>query len=151
MKFFIAALLCCLAIAGVSSGALASTAAQEKQFVDTYRKAYEAKDDKTLVSLLYTKGADPAALGFYKMMMAAEAGGKISSIQLVDLNADDMARIETMKSPAGQPMKLVLPAAKKLVIKSEMKDKNGSSSSSSEIFVGESDGRLYVLVPAAAK
>ena len=96
-------------------------------------------------------GNDTALIERFLEMMAAEAGGKISSIQLVDLNADDMARIETMKSPAGQPMKLVLPAAKKLVIKSEMKDKNGSSSSSSEIFVGESDGRLYVLVPAAAK
>jgi len=44
-----------------------------------------------------------------------------------------------------------LPATKKLVTKSETKDKNGLSSSSSEVFVGESEGRLYILLPAAAK
>lgn len=129
----------------------AATPAQEKQFVDTYRKAYEARDHKGLVALLYTNGADPQALTFYKMMLGAEMGGRIASIELLDLSAEDRARSESTMSPAGKPMKLVLPATKKLVIKSATKDKNGSSSSSSEIFVGESGGRLWILVPAAAK
>jgi len=151
MKVFIAAALCCLVTAAAPLGALGASPAQEKQFVDTYRKAYEAKDEKTLVSLLYTKGADPAALNFYKKMtMAAEAGTKISSIQLLDLTSEDKTRLETTQSPSGKPMKLVLPATKKLVIKSETKNTSGSSTSSSQVFVGKSDGRLYILVPAAA-
>ena len=140
-----------LLTACVAQSLLAATPAQEKQFVDTYRKAYEARDHKGLVALLYTNGADPQALTFYKMMLGAEMGGRISSIELLDLSAEDRARSESTMSPAGKPMKLVLPATKKLVIKSATKDKNGSSSSSSEIFVGESGGRLWILVPAAAK
>ncbi len=137
-----------LALAGA---ALAATPAQEKQFVDTYRKASEGRDQKTLESLLYTTGADAQALAFYKAMLGAEAGGKIASIELLDLTADDRARSEKTQSPDGKTMKLVLPATKKLVIKSATKTKDGSSSSTSEVFVGESGGRLYILVPAAAK
>jgi hypothetical protein len=147
MQSAVTAILCCLAIA---TSALAASPEAEKQFVDTYRKAFEAKDSKTLVALLYTKGADPQALAFYKMMMGAE-GGKVSSIQLLPLTPEDKAKSESGKSPDGRKMTLVLPATRKLVVKTETKDKNGSSTSSSEIFVGESDGKLYVLVPAAAK
>jgi hypothetical protein len=135
----------------VSASVLAATPEQEKQFVDTYRKAYDAKDAKTLNAMLYTKGADSQAVAFYKMMITSELGGRITSIQLLDLTADDKARAAKAQSPDGRPVKLVLPATKKLVTKSETKDKNGSSSSSSEVFVGESEGRLYILLPAAAK
>jgi len=135
----------------VSASVLAATPEQEKQFVDTYRKAYDAKDAKTLNAMLYTKGADSQAVAFYKVMITSELGGRITSIQLLDLTADDKARAAKAQSPDGRPVKLVLPATKKLVTKSETKDKNGSSSSSSEVFVGESEGRLYILLPAAAK
>ena len=149
MMRFLAILACCCAAA---STALAASPETEKQFVATYKKAYEAKDGKTLTGLLYTKGADPQALEFYKMMLASEAGGKIASIALVDLSPEDKKKAsETMKGPDGRAMKLVLPATKKLVVKSEAKDKTGSSSSSSEVFVGEADGKLYILVPGPAK
>jgi hypothetical protein len=144
----VAAIVACIALASV---ALAATPEQEKQFVAAYKKAYEAKDSKTLIGMLYTQGADPKALEFYKMMLGAETGGKITSIALVALTADDRKQAESMKSPDGKTMKLVLPAQKKLVIKSEMKDKSGSASSSSEVFVGEADGKLWILVPAAGK
>ena len=146
-----AMLWCGLVMAFVCPGAVAATPEQEKQFVDTYKKAYAAKDAKTLNALLYTKGADPQGVEFYKMMITSEMGGKITSIQLLDLTAEDKARAAKAQSPDGRPMKLVLPATKKLVTKTETKDKNGSSSGSSEVFVGESEGRLYILLPAAAK
>jgi len=129
----------------------AATPAQEKQFVDGYKKAFETKDVKTLHSMIYTQGADPMALAFYKDMMAAEAGAQVTSIQLVDLTAKDRTDAENMTSPDGKKMKLVLPPTKKLVIKSQTKDKNGSSSGTSQMFVAEQQGKLYVLVPAAAK
>lgn len=138
-----------LAMMSLVAGAYAATPAQEKAFVDTYRKAYEAKDEKTLVSLLYTKGADPAALAFYKMMLGAEMGGRIDTIELVDLSAEDTKHVDAMQSPDGRPAKLVIPPSKKLVVKTSTKDKNGSSSSKSEVFIGESDGKLYILLPAA--
>ena len=140
-----------LGFAWLALAAGAATPAQEKAFVDTYRTAYEAKDDKTLASLLYTKGADPAAVAFYKMMMAAEAGSKIAAIDLVEITPEDKKRIDSMQSPDGKPAKLVLPPSRKLVIKSQTTSASGSSSGTSEIFVGEADGKLYILVPAVSR
>ena len=140
-----------LAVACVALAAGAATPAQEKTFVDTYRKAYDAKDEKTLASLLYTKGADPAAVAFYKMMMAAEAGSRITAIDLVEITAEDRKRIDSMQSPDGKPAKLVLPPTKKLVVETETKNASGSAKGKSQIFVGEADGKLYVLVPAVAR
>jgi hypothetical protein len=83
----IRAILCCGLAAFAVQSAVAATPEQEKQFVDTYKKAYDAKDAKTLNALLYTKGADPQGVEFYKMMITSEMGGKITSIQLLDLTA----------------------------------------------------------------
>jgi hypothetical protein len=133
-----------------SSIAFALSPAMEKQFVDTYKKAYEAKDEKTLNGLLYTKGADPQALEFYKMMLTADMSGKITTIKLVDLDAEDKQKAgATMKGPGGAEMKLTLPAVKKLVIEMASTDGNGSSSSSS--FIGEADGKLWIDTPGPAK
>ena len=146
------ALIIALSFAVVPALALAASPAEEKQFVDTYKKAYEAKDAKTLNGLLYTKGSDPQATEFYKMMMTSDFGGKVTSIQLVDLSAEDKKKIaDGMKGPDGKMMKPVLTPVKKLVIKTETKDKNGSSTSSSETFVGEADGKLWIPVPGPAK
>ena len=124
--------------------------AQEKAFVDAYKKAFESKDEKTLTGFLYTKGADPQAVEFYKMMMTSEMGSKISSIQLADLDAKDKKRAEGGPGPDGKPMKFTLQPTKKLVIKSETKDANGSSSSTNEVFVAESDGKLVIPAPGPA-
>jgi hypothetical protein len=129
---------------------ICATPAQEKTFVDAYRKALEAKDEKTLQGFLYAKGADPQALEFYKMMVTSEMGAKITSIQLVDLDATDKKRAEGGPGPNGKPMKFTLQPIKKLVIKSETKDANGSSSSSSEVLVAENDGKLVIPVPGPA-
>ena len=127
-----------------------ATPAQEKAFVDAYRKAVEAKDEKTLQGFLYTRGADPQALEFFKMMVTSEMGARITSIQLLDLDASDKKRAEGGPGPNGKPMKFTLPPSKKLVIKSETKDANGSSSSTSEVLVAESDGKIVIPVPGPA-
>jgi len=128
-----------------------ATPAQEKAFVDAYKKAFEAKDEKTLTGFLYTKGADPQALDFYKMMMTNGMGSKITSIQLADLDDSDKKRAQGGPGPDGRPMKFTLPPTKKLVIKSETKDANGSSSSSDEVFVAESNGKLVIPAPGPVK
>ena len=144
-----AAWLLLLAIAPVVG--FCATPAQEKAFVDAYRKAIETRDEKALTGLLYTKGADPQALEFYKMMVTSEMGAKITSIQLVDLDAEDKKHAAGGPGPDGKPMKFTLPPVKKLVIKSQTKDANGSSSSSSEVLVAESDGKIVIPVPGPAK
>jgi len=139
---------CALATPLVQAG----TPEQEKAFVDKYKAAYEAGDKATLESFLYTKGADPMALEFYKMMQTEGAGGKISKIELVNLSPEDAKKAEgVQEGPGGQKMKMPLKPTKKLKITVETKDANGSSSSSSESFVAEHEGKFVIPVPAAAK
>ena len=129
----------------------AATAEQEKAFTDAYKKAFESKDTAKLESFLYTQGSDPAALEFYKMMQSGEAGEKISSIQLVNLTPEDVKKATMpMDGPTGKAC-LTLKPTKKLVIKIEKKDGNGSSSSSSENFVAEKDGKFVIPVPGPCK
>jgi hypothetical protein len=130
----------------------AGTPEQEKAFTDKYKKAFEGKDTATLESFLYTQGADPAILGFYKMMQSAEAGEKISNIELVSLSAEDAKKAATpMDSPTGGNVCLTLKPTKKLIIKIEKKDPNGSSTSSTENFITEKDGKFVIPVPGPCK
>lgn len=140
-------------VLSLTSGALlAATPAEEKAFVDGYKAAFESGDKAKLEAYLYTEGANPMALQFYKMMMADNAGQKISQIELVNLTAEDAKKADaTQDGPGGQKMKLSLKPSKKLKITVEVKNENGSSSSSSENFVAEKDGKLVIPVPANAK
>jgi hypothetical protein len=129
----------------------AASPADEKAFTDKYKTAFEAKDTKTLESFLYTAGSDPGALEFYKMMMTGDAGSKISSIELVSLTPDEMKKASEPHEGPGGKMCITLKPAKKLVIKVEQKDANGSGSSTSSTFVAEKDGKLVIPVPGACK
>src|SRR5438034_10589913 len=130
----------------------AGTPEQEKAFVDKYKTAFEGKDSATLESFLYTQGADPVILGFYKMMQSGEAGEKISNIELVDLTPEDAKKAATpMDSPTGGKVCLTLKPTKKLIIKVEKKDANGSSTSTSENFIAEKDGKFVIPVPGPCK
>jgi hypothetical protein len=130
----------------------AGTPAQEKDFVDKYKAPFEKGDKATLESFLYTQGANPMALEFYKMMQADGAGGKITKIELVDLTPEDVKKAaEVQTGPDGSKAQLSLKPTKKLKITIESKDANGSSSSSSENFVAEKDGKYVIPVPATVK
>ena len=145
-------ILICAFITTVSLSLHAGTSAQEKAFIDKYKTAFEAKDTAALESFLYTQGADPAILGFYKMMQSSEAGGKISKIDLVDLTPEDVKKAATPQdSPTGGKVCLTLKPVKKLVIKIEKKDANGSSTSTSENFIAENDGKFVIPVPGPCK
>jgi hypothetical protein len=135
----------------VALGIVAGTPEQEKAFTDKYKAAMEGKDTATLESFLYTKGADPEALEFYKMMQSGGAGEKISTIELVSLTPEDVKKATTsMDGPTGKVC-LNLKPMKKLIIKVEKKDGSGSSSSSSENFVAEKDGKFVIPVPGPCK
>jgi hypothetical protein len=132
-------------------GVVAATPEQEKAFTDKYKAAMEGKDTATLTSFLYTQGSDPEALEFYKMMQSGGAGEKISKIELVNLTPEDVKKATTpMDGPTGKVC-LNLKPTKKLIIKVEQKDASGSSSSSSENFVAEKDGKLVIPVPGPCK
>ena len=129
----------------------AASAADEKAFTEKYKTAFEPKDTRTLESFLYTTGSDANALEFYKMMMTGEAGNKIAQIELVALTPEEAKKAkEPQEGPTGK-LCLTLPPTKKLVIKVEQKDANGSSTSTSSSFVAEKDGKLVIPVPGACK
>jgi len=129
----------------------AGTSEQEKAFLSKYKTAFEGKDTATLESFLYTQGSDPAAVAFYKMMQSGEAGEKISTIELVNLTPDDLKKATTpMDGPTGKVC-VTLKPTKKLVIKVEKKDANGSSTSSTENLIAEKDGKFVIPVPGPCK
>ena len=131
---------------------LAGTPEEEKAFTDKYKTAFETKDSATLESFLYTKDANPMALGFYKMMMTEGTGGKISRIELVDLSPEDAKKAEGIQEgPGGTKTRLPLKPTKKLKITVETKDANGSSSSTNESFIAEKDGKFVIPVPVSVK
>ncbi|HMO19037.1 MAG TPA: hypothetical protein PKA63_13100 [Oligoflexia bacterium] len=139
------------ALVFTSSASFASPE-QEKIFLDTYKKAFEGKDEATLNGLLYTKDADPEVLEFYKLMITGEMGSKIDSIELRPLTPDEVKEASsTMPSMSGEDLKLPVTPSKKLVIKIKTSDSNGNSSSSSESFVAEVDGKFLIPVPAKVK
>ncbi len=144
-SFLIAACIC-------STALYAGTPEQEKEFTAKYKAAYEAKDTATLYSFLYTENANPMALDFYRMMMSNGAGEKISKIELVDLTPEEAKKAAgTQDGPGGLKTKLPLKPTKKLVITVETKDGDNSSSSTSESFVAEKDGKFVIPVPVNAK
>jgi hypothetical protein len=135
-------------LAAISLRLEAGTPEQEKAFVDKYKTAFEGKDTATLESFLYTQGADPAILGFYKMMQSAEAGGKVSK----NLTAEDAKKAAAAQdSPTGGKVCLPLKPTKKLIIKIEKKDANGSSTSTTENLIAEKDGKFVIPVPGPCK
>ena len=128
--------------------ARAASAEQEKAFAAKYKNALEANDSATLQSVLYTTGADPMIVGFYKMMQSGGAGDKVSKIELVDLTPDDVKKATAPEdSPTGGKVCLNLKPTKKLVIVIEKKDENGSSSNTTENFIAEKDGKFVIPVP----
>jgi hypothetical protein len=145
-------LIFCALFITTSLSLRAATPEQEKAFTDKYKTAFEAKDTATLESFLYTTGADPTILGFYKMMMSGEAGGKISKIELADLSPADVKKAASQQdSPGGGKVCLTLKPIKKLIVTVEKKDENGSSTGTTENLVAEKDGKLVIPVPGPCK
>lgn len=130
----------------------AATPAQEKAFVDSYRKALEAGDAQALAAFLYTEGAQPEQIEFFKMMQTINPGAKVASIELVTPSAADAEKFnKPMTMPDGKAYVLGLKPTKQLVIVSETKDANGSSKSTSKSPVAEKNGKLVIPVPVPAK
>jgi hypothetical protein len=146
-------LLTALLVTSLGIGLQAGTPAQDKEFVDKYKAAFEKGDKATLESFLYTKDANPMALEFYKMMQAEGAGtAKIAKIELIDLTPEDVKKAsEVQTGPDGSKAKLPLTPTKKLKISIETKDASGSGTSSTTNFVAEKDGKYVIPVPAAVK
>jgi hypothetical protein len=86
------------------------------------------------------------------MMQSSDAGGKISKIELVDLTPEDAKKAAIpMDSPTGGKVCLTLKPTKKLIIATETKDGSGSSSSKSQNFIAEKDGKFVIPVPGPCK
>jgi hypothetical protein len=136
----------------VATSLLAGTPEQEKAFVEKYKAAYESGDQATLETFLYTQGANPMALQFYKMIQADGVGGKIIVIALVPLTPEDVSKGDKVQEgPGGQKIKLPLKPVKKLKFTVEKKSGEGTSTSSSEFLIAEKDGKFVIPVPANAK
>jgi len=132
--------------------ARAASPAEEKAFVESYKKALEAGDAKALAGFLYTEGAQPEQIEFFKMMQMMNPGAKVTSIELVTPSAADAEKFnKPMTMPDGKSYVMGLKPTKQLVIVSETKDANGSNKSTSKSPVAEKNGKLVIPVPVPAK
>ena len=126
--------------------------AEEKAFTDRYKNAFEAKDTATLQSFLYTTGSDPQIVGFFQMMMTPDPGSKISKIDLVTLSPAEAQKASgAQESPGGGKVCFPLKPTKKLVVEVSAKDGESTSSSKTENFVAEKDGKFVIPVPGPCK
>ena len=141
-----------LPIIALTLNATAITPEAEKTFVDSYKKAFEANDTKTLASFLRTQGASADTVEFITMMQTAEAGNKISSITLEPVSAEEAKKkSEPMEMPDGKKYVMPMTPTHQLVLKIETKEASGSSTSTSKMPVAEKDGKIVILVPVPAK
>jgi hypothetical protein len=125
---------------------------KEKAFVDSYKKAFEAKDTAALQSVLYTQGSDPGILEIYKTMQSTDAGEKIFKIELVDFTADEMKKVAMPKdSPLGGKVCFPLNPTKRLMITINKKDGKGALSTTTGNFIAEKDGKFVIPVPGPCK
>jgi hypothetical protein len=140
-----------LAVAVACLSVYAGDSPREKAFVDSYKKAFEAKDTAALQSFLYTQGSDPGILEIYKTMQSSDAGEKIFKIELVDFTADEMQKVALPKdSPLGGKVCFPLQPTKRLMIAVEKKDARGMLSTSGN-FIAEKDGKFVIPVPGPCK
>ena len=141
-----------LAVAVACLSVYAGDSPEEKAFVDSYKKAFEAKDTAALQSFLYTQGSDPGILEIYKTMQSADAGEKISKIELIDFTAEEMEKVAMPKdSPTGGKVCFPLKPSKRLMITIDKKAAQGMSSTTSGNFIAEKDGKFVIPVPGPCK
>jgi len=143
--FSVALAVACLSVYAGDSPA-------EKAFVDSYKKAFEAKDTAALQSFLYTQDSDPGILEIYKRMQSSDAGEKISKIELIDFTAEEMQKVAMPKdSPTGSgKVCFPLQPTKRLMITIEKKGAKGASSTMGN-FIAEKDGKFVIPVPGPCK
>jgi len=150
--WLITACLFLVSVIMLAAPAHAATPAQEKAFVNGFKKAVERKDAKALTALLYTRDADPTVLEFYNMMIVADFGSTIKSIKLVDLTAEENKQMEMGgKNIQGKPMKMPLKPIKSLLITTDFKSADLTTSGTSQWYVAEYEGKLVIPVPALVK
>ncbi len=130
----------------------AATPEQEKSFVEKYKAAFQSGDKAALEAFLYTQGANPQALEFYRVMQANGLGGEITDIYLLPLTPEDVARADKVHSgPGGQKFRLPLKPVKKLKFAWVKRTSDGATTSTTELMVAEKDGKLIIPVPVTAK
>jgi hypothetical protein len=140
-----------LAVAVACLSVFAGDSPKEKALVDSYKKAFEAKDTAALQSFLYTEAADPGILEIYKRMQLSDAGEKIYKIELVDFTAEEMKKIALPKdSPLGGKVCFPLQPTKRLMITVNKKDARGTLSITGN-FIAEKDGKFVIPVPGPCK
>jgi hypothetical protein len=141
-----------LAVAAACVSVYAGDSPKEKAFVDSYKKAFEAKDTAALQSFLYAQGSDPGILEIYKTMQSSDAGEKISKIELIDFTAEEMEKVAMPKdSPTGGKVCFPLKPSKRLMITIDKKAAQGMSSTTSGNFIAEKDGKFVIPVPGPCK
>jgi hypothetical protein len=131
----------------------AATPATEQAFLTAFKAAAQAKDLNAMKALIHTDGVSRTMLDFYLMVLTSDfaSGGEVS-VELKPLNADDLADAgRAMTGPGGVLVKLGPIPYKKLVITIAVKGANGSSTSTSSVYVADEGDKIRIAAPMEVK
>ena len=135
----------------LAGAALAADASAEAAFVKAYQAAFDGKSADAFNALL-APGGDPTAVQFYTQMMTSEVqDGKLTSIALKDLTAEDQTNAAAVQPGPNGNLQLLPKPYKKLVLHIETKTSDQTSSSDSEVFVADVGGKVLISVPTPVK
>ena len=146
-----------LAAAAVSlslAGPLAAaTPASEQAFLTAFKTAFQAKDANAIKALVHTDGVSPMMLDFYMTALTSDfADGANATFALQNLTPDDVAEVgRTQPGPGGGLVKLSPTPYKKLVITVAVKNSNGSSTTTSSVYVADEGDKIRISAPADVK
>lgn len=151
MKQILFATVFSVVVSLISSLSAFAATPQEQAFIDSYKKALEANDTKTLEGLLYTKDADPEKLAEIKESLSLAEGMTVSQVELVDVTSQEITQAMTpYKGPDGKMSALTVKPAKKLIVTLAAVE-DSTFSFTSQRAVGDIDGKLLILVPSVVK
>ena len=141
-----------IAALGATCPLAASSPEQERTFVEKYKTAFQAGDKAALEAFLYTPGASPQALQFYRVMQTNGLGGEITDIALLPLTSEEVARADKVHNgPLGQKFRLPMKPVKKLKYAWVKRTAEGATTSVTELMVAEKEGKLTIPVPVSVK
>jgi lipoyl-dependent peroxiredoxin len=123
MKTLFAAFLAIITLLSASGQLAVATPGQKKAFLEAVKKAYEAGDEKTLKSFMYTVGADPQLVDLFTEMLTTGMGTPVTSIELVPMTPEEIKDAGTPDPlPNGKMGKFSAVPTMTLVIKVITKD-----------------------------
>ena len=134
------------------STAHSATPEQEKAFVDAYKSAFESGDKTALAGFLYKEGSPEDVVRLFTNMQNSAAGGKIASIELVELTPAEVEKFnKPMQFKDGRSLVVSVAPYKQLVVVVEPAAGTEAQKKTLKTPIAEKDGNLVIPLLVLAR